>query len=75
MGWSIEYIEVSQVYNFQIKKVFLSLKICFVLANSLNPDEMPHHAEFHLGLHCSSKYTFRSHNCIKGYNSLSFITK
>ena len=28
-------------YNFQVKIVFLSLKIVFALANSVNPDEMP----------------------------------
>ena len=30
---------------------FLSLKIVFILANSADPDEMPHKAAFHLGLH------------------------
>ena len=39
----------------------LSLKIVFVLANSVDPDEMPHYATFHLGLHCLPKYSFRSH--------------
>ena len=48
-------------YNFQIKIVFLSLKIVFVFANGVDPDEMPHYAAFHLGLHCLPKYTFRSH--------------
>ena len=33
--------------------LFLSLKISFVLANSADPDEMPHSAAFHLGLHCA----------------------
>ena len=32
--------------------VFLSLKMVFVLANSVYPDEMPHYAAFHLGIHC-----------------------
>ena len=40
-------------YNFH-KIVFLSLKIVFVLANSVDPDEMLH---YHLGLHYLSKYT------------------
>ena len=31
---------------------FLSLKIVFIFANSADPDEMPHYAAFHLGLHC-----------------------
>ena len=35
--------------------MFLSLKIVFILANSVYPDEMPHHAAFHLGLHCLPK--------------------
>ena len=34
---------------------FLSLKIVFILANSADPDEMPHKAAFHLGLHCLLK--------------------
>ena len=40
---------------------FLSLKIVFVLANSVDPDEMLHYAAFHLDLHCLSQYAFRSH--------------
>ena len=36
--------------------MFLSLNIDLVLANSADPDEMPHHAAFHLGLHCLPKY-------------------
>ena len=40
--------------NFQKKLYFFhfSLKIVFVLENSVDPDEMPHNAAFHLGLHC-----------------------
>ena len=37
---------------------FLSLNIVFILANSTDPDEMPHNAEFHHGLHCLPKYLF-----------------
>ena len=33
-------------------KIFLSLQIYFVLANSADPDEMPSYVAFHLGLHC-----------------------
>ena len=29
-----------------------------VLANTANPDEMPHSAAFHVGLHCLQKYLF-----------------
>ena len=41
-GWSIIYIEESQVIISKKKIVFLSLKIDFGLANSANPDEMQH---------------------------------
>ena len=44
--------------KFQEKYVFLSLTIVFILANSADPDEMPHYAAFHLGLHCLPKYPF-----------------
>ena len=44
------HVEVSN-YN-----VFLSLKVVFIIANSLDPDEMQHHAAFHHGLHCLLKY-------------------
>ena len=37
------------------KKCILSLTIDFVLANSVDPDQMPH-----LGLHCLPKYRSRS---------------
>ena len=39
-----------------IARVFL--KIVFVLANSVNRDEMPLYAAFHLGLRCLPKYMF-----------------
>ena len=38
--------------------MFYSLKIVFALANSAGPDEVPHNAAFHLGLHCLPKYIF-----------------
>ena len=50
-GWFIVYIEGSQVI-FSKNIVILSLKIDFFLANRADPDEMPHQAAFHLGLHC-----------------------
>ena len=34
-------------------------KLNFIFANSADPDEMPHHAPFHLGLHCLQEYLFR----------------
>ena len=32
----------------------------FVLANSVDRDEMPHYAAFHHGLHCLPKYALRA---------------
>ena len=40
--------------NNPYKMVFLSPNVVFLLANNVDPDEMPHHAAFHLGLHCLS---------------------
>ena len=40
--------------------VVQSLKITFVLASTLDPDEMSRFAAFHLGLQCLPKYPFRS---------------
>ena len=64
-GRSIVYIKGSQVI---ISKniVFLSLMINIVLANSADPDEMPHYAAFHLDLHCLARYLFRGFLCSKG---------
>ena len=39
--------------------VLQSMKIAFMMANSADPDEMPHLEAFHLGLHCLPKYPFR----------------
>ena len=52
-GRSIVYIEGSKdVISKKMLYFFPNLKMGFVLANSVDPDEMPHYAEFHLGLHC-----------------------
>ena len=52
-------------YNFQVIIVFLSLKIVFGLANSVDPDEMRHNynnnVAFHPDLHCLPKCAFSSH--------------
>ena len=45
-------------YNSQIKSC-LTLMLVFVLANSVDPDEMPQDVAFHLGLHCVPKNAFR----------------
>ena len=55
----------SQVILFQ-KFVFLSSKIDFVLANSVDPDKMPHYAAFHLGFHSLLKYPLRGFYSKKG---------
>ena len=59
------YIEGSHII---ISKyiVFQFLKISFVIANSASPDEMPHNAAFHLGLHCLSKYPIKDFKSTKG---------
>ena len=46
------YTSMGHRLLFQNKIVFLSQTIVFVLANSVDPDEMPHSKAFHLGLHC-----------------------
>ena len=53
LGWSIVNMEKSQIK--------LLNKIIFALANSVDPDEMPHYVAFHLCLYYLPKYTIRSH--------------
>ena len=48
------------------RTVVLSLKVVLILANNVGPDEMQHHAAFHLGLHCLPKYPFRGLQNTKG---------
>ena len=38
----------------------------FILANSVDPDEMLHKVAFHLGLHCLPKYLFSGIQIEKG---------
>ena len=45
---------------------FLSLKVILFLANSADPDEIPHDAAFHLSLHCLPKCPFRGFQYTKG---------
>ena len=54
-GWSMVYIEGSQFTISENNIVFLFLIIDLVLSNNGYHDEMPHHAVFHLGLHCLPK--------------------
>ena len=42
------YMEGSHVIISKKKKIFLSLKTVFVLANSVDSNEVPHYAAFHL---------------------------
>ena len=56
---SIVYNKGSQV-TISIYFFFLSLKIVFVLANSVDSDKMLHNVAFHLSLHSVAKYVFRS---------------
>ena len=44
--------------KFKIIMHYCLVKICYYLCNSAVPDEMPHYAAFHLGLHCLPKYLF-----------------
>ena len=39
--------------------VILSLKIVFVLTDSVDPEVMSHYVAFDLSLHCFQKYTLR----------------
>ena len=54
-------------YNFLKNIIFLSLKIYSVLANSADPDEMPHFVPFYLGLRCVQKHPLRGFQSTKGY--------
>ena len=67
-GWSIVYIEGSQVII--LKNAFLSLKIDFILANREYPDEMLHYAAFQLGLHCCQS-TPLEFSCLKWVNIIT----
>ena len=50
LGLSILYFKGSQ---FKVSKICFSVaEDGFILANSVDPYEMPHYAAFHLGLHC-----------------------
>ena len=57
LGWSIICIEGPQVIISK-NMLYLSQKMNFVLGNSADPDEMPHNAAFHLGLHRLPKHPY-----------------
>ena len=50
LGWSTVHTKVSHI--FQIKLFFSLSEDQFCLANRVEPNEMPHYAEFYLGLLC-----------------------
>ena len=62
----------AQVVIFQLFHISIP-EDCFYLENSVDPDEMPHYAAFHLGLHCLSKYPFRGFKYTKGEPYISYI--
>ena len=51
------------------------MKINFILANSADPDEMPHSVPFHLGFHCLQKYQFSGFKSTKGKVCCQLILK
>ena len=52
----VQYIQIigSQTHQLKLQNrtAFRSLKIVYIEANSIDPDEMPHKAAFCLVLHC-----------------------
>ena len=48
------------MFKFPNEPLFLSLKIAFGIANSVDPDVMTHYAALHRGLHCLPKCIFRT---------------
>ena len=59
LGWPSEHIKGSEAINSKMRCTSVP-EAFFILANNTNPDEMPRSVAFHLGLHCLSKYPFRS---------------
>ena len=57
--WSTVLYQGVTGYDFQMKDSSCQ-KIVFVLANSVDPAEMPHYAAFPLGLYFLPKYAFGS---------------
>ena len=54
MELPILYFKESQSHSKKLLSynVFLPRRFVLTFTNSADPDEMPHHAAFHLGLHC-----------------------
>ena len=71
ISWvSASYISRDVRFKFKKKNPFFCLKTYFTFTNSVVPDEMQHHAAFHLGLHCLQKYLFRGFPKYKGLKNL-----
>ena len=71
VGWSLIKIDGFQV-RFQINMVFHSMKIVFILANNVDPGEMPHLGHFiWVFTVCQSMYLAIS--CIQRVNSYIFL--
>ena len=76
MDLSILYFKRSHVEISKFQYISVP-EDCFYLIeqNSADPDEMLHHAAFHLGLHCLQKYLFTSIQNEKGNSiSLNLVT-
>ena len=54
IGLPIVHFKESQVFFLKFDAL-LSLRIVLIIANNVDPDEMQHHAAFHLGLHYLQK--------------------
>ena len=54
------FISRGHIFKFPSTPLFLSLKIVFVVANCAQPDEIPHNAALHKGLHCLPRCIFRT---------------
>ena len=65
-GWSMYLLRGQRLYFPKSVVSLFFLKIDFVLANSADPDEMPHYAAFHLGLHCLPRYPITDFSSTKG---------
>ena len=79
LEWSLVKFKVSQVTISKIKLQLFSLKITFVLANSVDPDEMPHYAAFNLGILCLQllsqiKYAITERNQLGNIKKKKFKT-
>ena len=72
-GLLIVNTKVSLVVISKKKIVFLSLKIVFVLANSIDPGKIPHDVPFIQGLNCLHKYEYRSHLYTESLNVMHIL--